>query len=650
MIDFRNIYKSYGERELLRDVSLRINPNERVGVVGPNGAGKSTLFGMITGDVEPDKGNVSLPNNMRIGYLRQHLAEEGDDITLLDYAENAVPELRGIQHRVREIEKRLGAGESDDKALAELGALQTTFESLNGYKLKNLAEAALSGLGFAVEAFDHPFAQFSGGWRMRAGLARVLIANPDIMLLDEPSNYLDAPAIEWLSRYLKSFQGTLLLISHDRYLLKALTNITIEVNCGQAVRYPGDIDFYARARESRMVELESAKRNNDRKKEQLERFIERFGAKATKASQAKSKMKALERIEDIVLPDRLAYTGRLTLPPPPRCGAEIIRVENAGFSYDKSRWIFRGVPLRVENGDKIGVVGYNGMGKTTLLKTLAGVLPLSEGTRVLGHNVVVGYQAQNFGEILPAGKSVLDVIRAVCPTGGERRVDPRGILGAFGFSGESADKPCEVLSGGEKIRLAFARIFANPPNFLVLDEPTTHLDMAARESLQQTLLAYEGSVCVVSHDIEFIRQVATTIISVGPEGVVKYHGNYDYYLDKSAAKAAAVAEGDATRAESKDLRKDRRRERAAHRDKYIKTKNLLEKRVTEVEKSLEQWEREKHNVVNALAAAISGTNFGVLNRSLKDLTAQIEAGTAEWEKLSIELETLLKEYNAVDEE
>jgi ATP-binding cassette subfamily F protein 3 len=647
MIDFKQISKSYGGQVIFDNISLRINPGDRVGVVGPNGSGKSTLFGLVVGDVDPDQGEVSLPKNLRIGFLKQHLPNNAGLTGLLDFTADAIPELKKAAERLHELEHRME--ESDlseaelEKALTEHGKLQSDFEHLGGYRLRSEAEAALSGLGFSEEAFVKKLCEFSGGWQMRAALARVLISRPDILLLDEPSNYLDIPAVEWLYRFLRSFNGTLLLISHDRYLLKKLTNVTVEINCGHVTRYSGDYDFYRRERENRLLSLEAAKRNQDKKREQLERNIERFRSKSSKASQAQSWIKQLERMEEVVVPDALSFNGTIRIPDAPPCGAEAARFENVSFGYQAGTSVVEDVNLQIEAGDKVAFVGYNGTGKTTLLKLLIGNLTPQEGRIVLGHNIVPGYQAQEFSDILPAECSVYDVVRSAVKEDTQRSVI-QAVLGSFGFTAENVDKPCKVLSGGEKIRLCFARIFVNPPNLLILDEPTTHLDIAAREALQQALNDYQGTVCLVSHDIEFIDNVATTVVAMRSPSVRKYYGGYKYYLEKTAAENADVGVGDIVvqKLESIDSSKDRRRERARKRQELAGAKRKAEKKVGLLEKKIEELEMVQTEILEALSAQDGAVDFSELNRRLHTVQVEIERVNGEWEVAAEELEEILQ--------
>ncbi len=656
MIDFKLVSKHYAGEPILDAVSFRINSGERVGVVGPNGAGKSTLFGLIVGDIQPDRGSIDIPRDMRMGILRQHLPDDAVNRPLLDFTADAIPELRPMTEELHELEKRLEQGVEDNAELQTLldrhGRLQTQIEHLGVYHLRVDAEQALSNLGFHEESFGNPLKSFSGGWRMRAALARVLISRPDILLLDEPSNYLDIPAIEWLCRFLKSFQGTLLLISHDRYLLRKLTNITLEVNSGQVTRYPGDYEYYRVERENRRRNLEAAKRNTDRKKEHLEKVIDRFRAKSSKAAQAKSWQKALDKIEDVELPDDLNYHGAIRFPAPPPGGTEAARIENLSFGYTPEKLILQNINLTIDAGDKLAFIGYNGMGKTTLLKLLVGRLKPTSGRVVLGHHSVIGYQAQEFAELLTPEQSVYDVVRGALPAGAST-AGLMNVLGSFGFPGDAASKRCGVLSGGEKIRLLFARIFVNPPNMLVLDEPTTHLDVAARELLQEAIRQYSGTVCLVSHDIEFVRATATGIIAMEPPGIRKYFGNYDYYLEKSAELHAAGVPVHAAEAEalngSPDLARNRRRARAQARNALAGRKKQAQMRVDELEDRLATLEARQSELLHQL----SGTekiDFAAVNRTLADVQKKIESTISEWESAAEELEAVRLENEKIHQE
>lgn len=647
MIDFIGISKSYGKQDLFNEATFRINQGERVGIVGPNGAGKTTLFQILCGELSPDKGEVSFPKKARLGHLRQQLDFYDPEESLIDFVCAADGELGRIASQIHALESRLHKAENKTPLLNEIGHLQSAYEARGGYEMKHRAAAALAGLGFRESDSIRPMGSFSGGWQMRACMARTLLGEPDILLLDEPSNYLDTPAVEWLRKRLKSFPGTLLLVSHDRFLLNSITNVTLEVDGGRVTRYPGNYSYYVRERAERRRHAEAAQENIDRKKDQLERNINRFRAKATKAAQVQSWIKMLDKIEDVELPDDIHFKGTIRIPEPPHSGAETVRLENIVFSYDGSRNILEGIDLSLHRGDKVGIVGYNGMGKTTLLKVLAGRLEPGHGSRTLGHKVVTGYQAQEFAELLNPEMSAFDIVKEAA--GGlvpAQRI--REILGAFGFSGEGANKLCAVLSGGEKIRLCFARIFVNPPNFLILDEPTTHLDIAAREALQQAVNHFAGTVCIVSHDIEFIRGTAKTIIEMRPPGIRVHLGNYDYFMERIAAEQNETPETqEDISAASGDTQKDRRRERAQKRQEMSKDKRRLEEETARLEKIIENSEAEKARLMEQWLVPSKEFDFAANQKRLSELECDIASATEKWEKSAAELEILMERYNAL---
>ncbi len=515
----------------------------------------------------------------------------------------------------------------------------------------------LGGLGFPPEAFDRAFLAFSGGWQMRAELARVLAAAPNLLLLDEPSNYLDLPAIEWLQRFLRGFEGTLLIISHDRYLLRTLTNITVEVDAGLVTRYPGDLDFYLREREARHALLVAAKANQDRKREHLERFVERFKAKAAFAAQAQSRMKALEKMEEIRLPRRSRAAACLRIAPAPHSGAEIVRLENVDFSYDGQKFILKDVNLNVGRGEKIAIVGYNGMGKTTLLRILAGTRQPTGGKRVLGHKVIPGYQSQEYAETIDPDQSVLASAKQAAPFLTEREL--RSQLGGFGFGEEDVNKPGGVLSGGERIRLAFLRLFLSVPNFLLLDEPTTHLDIEGCQTLERLLQKYDGTVCIVSHDVVFVRAVATSIIELSPAGIRRFPGGYDYYREKIAAEAAGSSAANRTdrtdRTDPSDRSdssatptlnsKELRRARADMRVKYQTRIKELRHRVQTMEQRIAKMEAEQTQLSTELSSGAPDLDYAGKSSRLKSIQAELGRHSADWEEAAGELEQLQKEMS-----
>ncbi|NCD32900.1 MAG: ABC transporter ATP-binding protein [Spartobacteria bacterium] len=637
MIEFRNVSKHFGTQQVLDGASFRINEAERIGITGPNGSGKSTLFGLICGDIEADQGDVWLQARLRIGHLRQQLNAHDQNRSLLTYVCDTMPELKAIRLRIHEVEHALPEADEESKAtlLNELGQLQTHLEHLGAYDLQTRAETTLCGLGFNASELESPFTTFSGGWQMRAELARVLISEPDVLLLDEPSNYLDIPAVEWLQKFIRAFQGTLLLISHDRYLLETLTNVTLEMAGGRVTRYPGNYSYYRRERTARAEQLQAAARNQAQKREHLERFVERFRSKATKATQVQSRIKMLERMDDIDMqPETPAFSG-LRLPAPPDSGTESLAFHGVCFGYpEQERPLFEGLDFSMQRGDKVALIGYNGMGKTTLMRLMAGKLEPSGGKRRLGHHVVIGYQSQEFAETMPPERSLFNVIKDAHAAISD--ADARGLLGSFGFGGDAVHKTVAVLSGGEKIRLAFARIFANPPNMLLLDEPTTHLDIDSRRALEKALSAYAGTVCIVSHDIEFIRHVATQILSLTEEGLERYCGGYDYYREKSGQSGfSSGGAADADTLQRKEQRKERGRQREADKARL----RTLNKAVNQAEKMIEKLETERDTLVEQLSSG-EEVDYATLNKRLADIQQELEKQNDVWEKSALELETI----------
>ncbi|MBM4148434.1 MAG: ABC-F family ATP-binding cassette domain-containing protein [Lentisphaerae bacterium] len=648
MIELRNVTVRYGAQEVLNAVGLQINRGERVGIVGPNGAGKSTLFSLVTGDMLPHGGQVLIPDSFRIALVRQQHAPSEMHEPLLDFACAGAEDLAEMERDLAALAAKLAAAGDSEKPrlLRELGEVQTAFEHRAGYSLCARAEKALCGLGFAPDSLRGPLNSFSGGWRMRAELARAMLADPDILLLDEPSNYLDLPAVEWLQDSLRSFRGTLLLISHDRYLLRSLTTLTVEVANGAVTRYAGGYDYYAQERERRYRQQLAASENQQRKREQLERFIERFKAKNTLATQAQSRVKQLARMEKIEVIRPVATRGRIRLPEPPHCGVEVVRLESAGVSYDGKRWVLRGLDFSVSRGDRVALVGYNGLGKTTLLRMIAGALEPTEGRRVLGHKVVVGYQSQDFAETMDPSATVFEVVRAAAGNSSDQ--DVRSLLGGFGFSGYAVEKRVQVLSGGEKVRLAFARLLVRPASLLVLDEPTTHLDIQSCEALQDALREYKGTICLVSHDIDFVRAIATNIVAMTPPGVTRYAGGYDYYKQKSeqaAGQQNAAPSEPAPETGKKPVtdKKELRRQRALERQALHERTKGLKKEVARAEKQIETYEAERARLVEQMEGAPAGMDFADLNRRLKFIEQEIADYTRRWEDAAEAMEAIEKE-------
>ncbi|MBO4618490.1 MAG: ABC-F family ATP-binding cassette domain-containing protein [Victivallales bacterium] len=668
MIQFVNVSKNFGRQQVIVEANFAIHDGERVGFVGPNGAGKSTLLEMLSGRMKPDHGECSYPGSQRLGYVRQQLNAHAVQCSLIEYTENALPELNAIQEELSKVEMELShvQGGEQERLLKRLGDLQTRFEHLGGYELRNRAEATLSGLGFSPSRFNDPFVSFSGGWQIRAELTRILVSQPDILVLDEPTNYLDVPAVEWLSSYLKGYPGTLLLVSHDRYLLNTLTNVTLEVMGGQVTRYPGNYAQYMEARVARHENLLAQKRNLDHKKEQLERFIDRFRYKATKAAQAQSRQKQLDKLEDIQVQSITAHGPRIRLPLPPRSGDEVVRLEDVSFSYDGKRDVVSHCDLRLMRGEHVALVGLNGMGKTTLLRLIAGRLAPTAGRVVTGTNVLPGYQSQDYAETMDPNATVYETAKSYASERSE--ADIRELLGGFGFSGEAIDKKVQVLSGGEKVRLGLARLLLKPLNFLMLDEPTTHLNIHAREALQEALSNYPGTIALVSHDIEFVRGIAKDIYDLRPGKVTRYYGDYDYYREKLAQEQAAQAAAELAAPPPKPVPavapkkvqpsapktvekavpqrsyKDQKRAESQLRQTFGKLKRPYESQVSACEEKIAALEKEQQAIYEKLNTPAADTDFAALNKRLAEINQESENETWRWEEASTSLEKLEEEF------
>lgn len=659
MISFHDVSIHFGTQDVLSNVSFKINPRERCGIVGPNGAGKSTIFNLITGEIGPESGTVAFEGpRPTLGHLHQQLNRWDESDTLLDYAMRASKAIRGIETEIHHIERGLADLPADSReraqALVRLGDLQTEYEHLGGYDLETRVKEALGGLGFHTRDFDRPFGEFSGGWKMRAELVRTLVAKPDVLMLDEPSNYLDLPAVEWMQRFLRDFEGTLLLISHDRYLLRTLTNVILEVDGRTVTRYNGGFEYYLRERVQRYENLLAAKRNQDRLRDQMQRFIDTFRYTPSKAPQVQSRIKQIEKMEPVVVPRQASTAGRIRLPAFHHCGTTALSVRHAGFSYNGADWIFRDVSFEVSRGEHVALVGFNGMGKTTLSRLVAGARAPTEGEVLLGHKIVPGYVSQDFAETIPPERALVNVLKNEDAAMTEAQA--RTLLGSYGFTGDDAFKTAGVLSGGEKIRLAFARLFAAKPNFLVLDEPTTHLDINGRRALEEELVAYEGSIVLVSHDVEFVKAIAQTIIEVSDAGVRRFVGNYADYrerVDREASAArrqanAAAAPEPAPPAPSGEAetpqpaptstnKKEQRRQRAAEREQRLPLMRSLTRRVAAAEARIAQLESEQATLVASLSNPEAKPDFEGVNRRLAQIQSELATVNALWEQAASEL-------------
>ncbi len=537
MVTLTNLSKNFDERMLMENVSLSIFPQEKIGLTGPNGAGKSTLFHIILGDLEPTGGSVQIQKNLNIGYLPQEARFDTDRTVLEDISsgDSRIAALRREQHELEEANKADSPRYGD--VLHEL-------ETLGIYELEHKAEKILSGLGFKPEEFHKPIRQLSGGWQMRALLAKLLTYPYDLLLLDEPTNYLDLNATLWLKDFLKNYRGTFVIISHDKVFLNEVTNDTIVLEMARITKVKGNYEAYELQKAERIKSMTKQQTVLEKKKEQLERFAERFHAQPNKASAVRNKRKMLERIdaqlEGIDVPQEVTTIRDFEFPATRDSGYVVISLNGVQKSYGDKK-VYDHLDFEITKGQKVCLVGPNGAGKSTLLKILAGILPIDGGVRKLGHQVDLGYFSQSRLDVLQPERTAFDEVASMVH-GPMAAVAIRTLLGIFSFRGDDVFKPVKVLSGGEKSRLILAKLLIHPPNFICLDEPTTHLDIDGVEALTRAFAAFAGTLCFISHDLFFIKQIANHIVEVEAGQLRNFPGGLDYYLAKKEERVSQEKE------------------------------------------------------------------------------------------------------------
>ena len=655
MISVDNLTVSFGGWDLFKDISLLVNPKDRIGLVGKNGAGKSTLLKVIAGEQPATSGTVTRSGDVTVGYLPQQM-KVADTTSLVEETAGAFTEVIALEREIAELTEEIAVRtdyESADyeKLLHRLNDATDRYHILGGDNREAEIEKTLLGLGFRRSDFDRPTSEFSGGWRMRIELAKLLLRRPSVFLLDEPTNHLDIESIQWLEGYLKEYNGAVVLISHDRAFLDNVTNRTVEIMLGKLYDYKVPYSRYVELRRERRQQQMAAYENQQRMIEKTEEFIEKFRYKPTKSNQVQSRIKQLEKLDRIEVDEEDLSALSIKFPPAPRSGQIVAEVKGAGMSFGEKH-VFSGAEFTIEKGDRIALVGRNGEGKTTLARMLIGQLTPTEGSVRLGANVNIGYYAQNQDDLMDGEFTVYDTLDRVAV--GDIRTRLRDILGAFLFRGEDIDKKVKVLSGGERARLAMARMMLEPRNLLILDEPTNHMDMRSKDILKSAIMKYDGTVVVVSHDREFLDGMVQKVYEFRDGGVKEYLGGIYYFLEKRkleslqeierrdapakpaanpaanpAAKSAAQPAANRDAAASGKLTYEQRKEQEKQLRKLRRAVETVEAELAEIEKQIAAYDAKF-----AAATEYNEADYKAYN----DLKARYDHQMHEWEKASYELE------------
>ncbi len=644
MISIEGLTVEFGGFTLFDDISFVVNKKDRIALVGKNGAGKSTMLKIFAGIQQPTRGNVSLPKDVTIGYLPQHMVLK-DGNTVLEEAALAFDHIHQIERELEEVNHQL-AERTDYESNAYHNLIERStylneqFMMSGGNNFQAEIEKTLSGLGFKRSDFERPTREFSGGWRMRIELAKLLLLRPDVLLLDEPTNHLDIESIQWLENFLSTRANAVVLVSHDRAFLDAVTLRTVEISLGRIYDYRVPYSKYVELRKEYREQQMRAFENQQKQIQKTEEFIERFRYKATKAVQVQSRIKQLDKIDRIEVDDEDMSRLSLKFPPAPRSGSYPVICENVSKSYG-NHLIFKDVTLTINRGDKIAFVGKNGEGKSTLVKCIMGEIDFT-GKLELGHNVKIGYFAQNQAQLLDEEKTVFETIDYVAT--GDIRTKIRDILGAFMFGGEASDKKVKVLSGGERSRLAMIRLLLEPVNLLILDEPTNHLDMKSKDVLKEALKEFDGTVIVVSHDRDFLNGLVDKVYEFGNQQVKEHLGGIYEFLEKKKMENLKELEV-STNSSTTNIDKENTDNDSSNKLSYEERKELsrkirrIEKQIEDIEKEIENQEKEIEDLESVLATPEGASDSALFEKHgllTKDLTSKM----SQWEEMTIELEKL----------
>ena len=578
MIRIENMSKSFPDGDLFNHVNIFIKRGMRIGLVGPNGSGKTTLLRIMLGKESPDSGSIQVDKSISIGYLAQDIVA-GTGRSILEEVLNTYPEVRDLEGKILSLSESISKDHNNMELINNLGDAQHRFESLGGWNLEDKAKKILSGLGFSDEKFTQPMDVFSGGWRMRVALASILLQEPDILFLDEPTNHLDLEATIWLELFLSNWRGGLVMISHDRAFLDRSINNILEIDLKKITLYHGNYTKFTEEKALRMEQHKNAYGNQQKQIKDTERFIERFRSKNTKATQVQSRVKMLDKLEKIEAPAEQKNTMSLRLPQPKRLPLNVASCRNVTKHYGNIE-VFNNMDMLVERGQKIGLVGHNGAGKSTLLKMLAGVESVSSGAIRMGSNIDRAYYAQHQLETLDPDDTVFESIQKISPGWGETEM--RTYLGSFMFSGDEIEKYVKVLSGGEKARVALARMLVEPSHLLLLDEPTNHLDMMTRNVVERALIQFSGSIVCISHDRHFLNNVTNLTCEVGSGGIRLFEGNYEYYAWKKQEEKSEETFSRTVKVERKGKSDYKERKKTRNRLAWIEKRfKVIEKEINE---------------------------------------------------------------------
>lgn len=644
MHQIKDLSYSIGERKLLDRVSWAIQPGQRVALIGPNGAGKTTLFRIVTGEIEAHSGTTLKPRGFRIGYLPQEeIVVRGE--TMLQTVLDGQKEISSLEKKIVELHSALGdSSKENDKLLDQLGTAEHRFEALGGYRVETEAKTVLSGLGFSEKDFSSPLSNFSGGWKMRAYLARLLIQKPDMLLLDEPTNHLDLPALEWLEQFLLQFSGGVVVVSHDRFFIDRLVRGIYELDRGQLVYYSGNYHDYEKQKRQREELLRKKREELKEEKKRQERFIERFRSKNTKASQVQSRIKHLEKMETIEIlspPRQMDFNIAVEI----HSYNDVLKIEDMFFRY-KEEWVLEGLNFHVSRGEKVALVGVNGAGKTTLTKLITGQIFPQKGCVDLGKRTQIGYYAQHRISDLDLESTVYD---EVLKTAADKHIPRiREVLGVFLMSGDDVTKKIKVLSGGEKARVSLAKILLSPVNFLIMDEPTNHLDMPSVEALESALDKYKGTLLMISHDRYFLDKLVHRVAEVKDRHLEEYTGNYSYYLEKRNidSENRTQAKESPSRQISGRKTKDQKRAEAESRQAVSKKRNRLQKEVDSLERKINTLEAKKIEMEKSLVKPETykdSSSSVALQKDYASVKKELEKSYKNWESFKLELEDLLNQ-------